>query len=60
MDECSLVKPEDEWVCLNFDGAAKLEEGVAGCGGVLQKRDGQWIHSYSKNLGFYHAFVAEL
>nr|ABN08136.1 Ribonuclease H [Medicago truncatula] len=42
-----------------MDGASK-GEGIAGCGGVLRGDSGECICGFSKGLGAYSAYVAEL
>lgn len=52
--------PDKEWVCLNTDGASKHDMQLAGCGGLIRGAEGQWICEFSKYLGYYSAYVAEL
>lgn len=51
--------PSLGWIRLNMDGASK-GEGIAGCGGVLRGDSGECICGFSKGLGAYSAYVAEL
>lgn len=50
----------DGLVRINFDGAMKGANGLAGSGGVLRDANGQWIYRYSKSLGSYADYVAGL
>ncbi|KAK7247296.1 hypothetical protein RIF29_42177 [Crotalaria pallida] len=47
-------------VCLNTDGAAKANNGGAGCGGVIRNDDGGWLGGFAVNLGECSAYVTEL
>ena len=51
----SLVKTPEGWMKLNSDGCAARSSGLAGCGGVVQDRFGDWISGFSRRI-----FVAEL
>ncbi|MCI24657.1 ribonuclease H protein, partial [Trifolium medium] len=52
--------PQPGWFALNTDGAAKIGEGKAGCGGVLRDEEGRWIEGFTKALGDTNAYIAEL
>lgn len=52
--------PEEGWVCLNTDRAAKGAPGLAGCGGIFRDDQGRWVRGFTKHLGLTTAFVAEL
>lgn len=54
------LRPPMGWVCLNTDGSAHLGRRVAGCGGLIRDYGGRWICGFSRNLGDYNAFIAEL
>lgn len=52
--------PQEGWVALNTDGSSKLEVKAARCGGLLRGANGKWLGGFAKNLGYCHAFIAEL
>lgn len=54
------LPPPLGWIGLNTDGASKMEEGMAGCGGLMRNADGSWLCGFAKSLGRCTAFVAEL
>jgi hypothetical protein len=54
------LAPTPGWFVLNSDGAAKINEGRAGCGGVLRCDKGLWIEGFTKALGDTTAYMAEL
>ncbi|MCH94985.1 putative non-LTR retroelement reverse transcriptase, partial [Trifolium medium] len=54
------LAPPPGWFALNSDGAAKLSESKAGCGGVLRNETGNWIEGFTKALGDTTAYMAEL
>ncbi|MBA0733032.1 hypothetical protein Gogos_017084 [Gossypium gossypioides] len=41
---------EGNWVCLNMDGAMKLDSGLATAGGALRDRHEGWIIGCNRNL----------
>lgn len=49
-----------DWVCLNSDGAVKVESRVVGCGGLVYDHLSQWLGGYSKFFGFCNPMVAEI
>jgi hypothetical protein len=49
--EIQQTSPLSGWIRLSTDGAAKVEVGVAGCGGILRNDNGVWMGSFSKFLG---------
>ncbi|MBA0602483.1 hypothetical protein Gorai_002663, partial [Gossypium raimondii] len=48
------------WVCLNSDGAVKLDTGLVAAEGVLRGRHGGWILGFNRSLGYCSVFNAEL
>ncbi|MBA0667708.1 hypothetical protein Goklo_000763, partial [Gossypium klotzschianum] len=48
------------WVCLNSDGAVKLDTGLVAAKGVLRGRHGGWILGFNRSLGYCSVFNAEL
>ncbi|GAU38444.1 hypothetical protein TSUD_151670 [Trifolium subterraneum] len=52
-------QPEAGWVVLNTDGTSKMDV-AAGCGELLRNSHGQWIGGFSRHLGIYRAYLAEL
>jgi ribonuclease HI len=53
------LRPERGWTCLNTDGAAKRDTGMAGCGGIVRTDNGIWLAGFSKFLGNTSAYMAE-
>jgi hypothetical protein len=47
--EIQQTSPLSGWIRLSTDGAAKVEVGVAGCGGILRNDNGVWMASFSKH-----------
>jgi ribonuclease HI len=54
------LKPAIGWFVLNSDGAAKISDRKAGCGGVLRSDKGIWVEGFAKALGDTTAYMAEL
>ncbi|KAK8521953.1 hypothetical protein V6N12_066523 [Hibiscus sabdariffa] len=46
-------------VKLNIDGACRLSDGVASCGGVFRDSNGAWVAGFSKYVGRCSALEAE-
>jgi ribonuclease HI len=59
IDVCWL-KPSLGWYVLNTDGAAKIGERKAGCGGTLRNETDNWVDGFAKALGDTTAYMAEL
>ncbi|PNX83094.1 ribonuclease H [Trifolium pratense] len=53
------LPPKENFVKLNTDGANK-DNMVAGCGGVIQDCQGEWIGGFAKCVGVCSAFVVEI
>ncbi|KAK8523329.1 hypothetical protein V6N12_047853 [Hibiscus sabdariffa] len=51
--------PEPNKVKLNVDGAHRMRDGVASCGGVIRDSNGTWIADFSKYIGKCSALEAE-
>ncbi|GAU51253.1 hypothetical protein TSUD_412460, partial [Trifolium subterraneum] len=60
LKDIKWIYPAKGWVCLNTDGAAKSDTGIAGCGGILRNDNGIWICGFSKFLGNTSAYMAEV
>ncbi|CAA0811177.1 Polynucleotidyl transferase- ribonuclease H-like superfamily protein [Striga hermonthica] len=54
------LKPEEGFVKLNTDGAAKVNPGVAGAGGLIRDEEGRWRTGFMAHLGVCTNTVAEL
>jgi ribonuclease HI len=54
------LRPRQDYLCLNTDGAMKAGSQKAGCGGVIRDGSGNWVCGFAKALGTCSAFVAEL
>jgi ribonuclease HI len=54
------LAPSPGWIVLNSDGAAKLSDRKAGCGGVLRNDKGYWIEGFAKALGDTTSYMVEL
>ncbi|PNX76496.1 ribonuclease H [Trifolium pratense] len=52
--------PREGWIKLNCDGAYKDSFDLAGCGGLFRKSDDRLIKGYSRKIGTYDAFSAEM
>lgn len=52
--------PEDGWVRLNTDGAAKGNPGEAGAGGIIRGPRGELFEMFAANCGVYSSTKAEL
>jgi ribonuclease HI len=48
------------WYALNTDGAAKISDNKAGCGGIIRTNTGDWVEGFTKALGDTTAYMAEL
>jgi hypothetical protein len=53
-----VYPPGNEWICINTDGAFKLESNGVGCGGLLRNSLGKWIGLF-KSRGVTKAYMAE-
>lgn len=51
--------PPNDWIKANFDGAAKGNPGVAGCGGVIRDSFGNFIGATTSPLGSQTNHLAE-
>lgn len=52
--------PMNGWVCLNTDGAVRVDVRTVGCGGLIRNSGGKWLCGFSKFLRNTSAYVAEL
>jgi ribonuclease HI len=52
--------PPMGWYALNTDGAAKISDSKAGCGGIVRNDTGNWVEGFAKALGDTTAYMAEL
>jgi ribonuclease HI len=52
--------PPMGWYTLNTDGAAKISDSKAGCGGIVRNDTGNWVEGFAKALGDTTAYMAEL
>ena len=52
--------PVTRWHCLNTDGNVNSYQLYARCGGLLQGDFGNWVASFSKNLGLCSMEETEL
>jgi ribonuclease HI len=52
------VPPKENFVKLNTDGASN-NNNVAGCGGLVRDREGDWLGGFAKYVGSSSAVVAE-
>ncbi|KAK4259015.1 hypothetical protein QN277_005394 [Acacia crassicarpa] len=48
-----------EYVRVRVDGAVTNLQGRAGCGGLIQSKEGRWIAGFSHFLGSCNVFEAE-
>ena len=48
------------WFKFNVDGAVSLHSFRAGCGGVMRDASGKWVVGFTKELGIWQAFSAEV
>ncbi|KAH9293663.1 hypothetical protein KI387_041132, partial [Taxus chinensis] len=53
------IRPEENVVKLNFDGASKGNLGLAGGGGILRNNEGDWLFVYVGPLGWQTNNMAE-
>ncbi|MCH80696.1 ribonuclease H protein [Trifolium medium] len=51
--------PAGDFVKLNTEGARK-HRNIAGCGGIIQDSQGEWLGGFAKGVGDCSAFMAEL
>ncbi|KAK4255866.1 hypothetical protein QN277_008804 [Acacia crassicarpa] len=58
--QVSWKTPCAGWLKLNVDGAAKGEDRLAGCGGLIRDDSGKWISGFARKLGRCSAIQAEL
>jgi ribonuclease HI len=56
----SWQAPPMGWYALNTDGAAKISDNKAGCGGIIRTNTGDWVEGFTKALGDTTAYMAEL
>jgi ribonuclease HI len=52
--------PPMGWYTLNTDGAAKISDSKAGCGGIVRNDTDNWVEGFAKALGDTTAYMAEL
>ncbi|XP_075671161.1 uncharacterized protein LOC142640761 [Castanea sativa] len=53
-------KPASGWVKLNTDGSALGNLGIAGCGGLVRDKDGNWVVGFARKIGNSSSFIAEI
>ena len=56
----SWEPPDEGWIMLQTDGAAKGCPGLAGAGGVFRDAQGRWMVGFAEYLGRCSAVKAEL
>ncbi|KAF7811082.1 cytochrome P450 89A2-like [Senna tora] len=49
-----------QWVKINVDGAAKTNDSLISCGGVIRDNNGSWILGFTRSLGSGSALLAEI
>lgn len=54
------LHPDDGWVRLNTDGAAKGNPGAAGAGGIIRGHSGELFEMFAANCGYCSSTRAEL
>ncbi|KAK8999406.1 hypothetical protein V6N11_070573 [Hibiscus sabdariffa] len=53
-------RPEEDWTCLNTDGAVSTLNGFGSIGGVFCAHDGDWLLGFNKFIGFTQSLQSEL
>jgi ribonuclease HI len=56
----SWIAPPMGWHAVNTDGAAKISDRIAGCGGIVRNNSGAWVEGFAMALGDTTAYMAEL
>lgn len=52
--------PSHGWVKVNTDGAAKGNQGIEACGGLIRDESESWIIRFVVHIGICSSFIAEL
>ncbi|KAL4379262.1 hypothetical protein GQ457_02G040270 [Hibiscus cannabinus] len=52
--------PPHGWVKANVDGAVRLHDSAAVCGGLIRDEEGNWLIGFSRSLGCCSVLFAEL
>ena len=48
------------WLTLNTDGLATSNLGLAGGGGLIRDKNGDWVTGFARRIGSINSFMAEL